>query len=84
MADTLRTQGMSLLQATHLAADRQLCPPATPIGTSGRKKKKSKSKVSKLLLLLFFNVAKESAVIQEQQLKGNSAFGSAERYIIME
>ena len=42
VADTLRTQGMSLLQATHLAADRQLCPPATPIGTSGRKKSKSK------------------------------------------
>ena len=38
VADTLRTQGMSLLQATHLATDRQLCPPATPIGTSGRKK----------------------------------------------
>ena len=38
VADTLRTQGMSLLQATRLAADRQLCPPATPIGTSGRKK----------------------------------------------
>ena len=38
VADTLRTQGMSLLQATRLAADRQLSPPATPIGTSGRKK----------------------------------------------
>ena len=38
VVDTLRTQGMSLLQATRLAADRQLCPPATPIGTSGRKK----------------------------------------------
>ena len=38
VADTLKIQGMSLLQATHLAADRQLCPPATPIGTSGRKK----------------------------------------------
>ena len=38
VADTLRTQGMSLLQATHLATDRQLCPPATPIGTSKRKK----------------------------------------------
>ena len=38
VADTLRTQGMSLPQATRLAADRQLCPPATPIGTSGRKK----------------------------------------------
>ena len=42
VADTLRTQGMSLLQATRLAADRQLCPPATPIGTSGRKKVKVK------------------------------------------
>ena len=38
VADTLKIQGMSLLQATHLAADRQLCPPTTPIGTSGRKK----------------------------------------------
>ena len=38
VADTLKIQGMSLLQATHLAADRQLCPPATPIRTSGRKK----------------------------------------------
>ena len=38
VADTLRTQGMSLLQATRLATDRQLCPPVTPIGTSGRKK----------------------------------------------
>ena len=38
VADTLRTQGMFLLQATHLTTDRQLCPPATPIGTSGRKK----------------------------------------------
>ena len=37
-ADTLRTQEMSLIQATHLTTDRQLCPPATPIGTSGRKK----------------------------------------------
>ena len=27
VADTLRAQGMSLLQATRLAADRQLCPP---------------------------------------------------------
>ena len=40
VAHTLKTQGMSLLQATRLAADRQLCPPATPIGTSGRKKQK--------------------------------------------
>ena len=38
VADTLRTEGMSLLQATRLAADRQLCPLATPTGTSGRKK----------------------------------------------
>ena len=50
VADTLKIQGMSLLQATHLAADRQLCPPATPIGTSGRKKVKVKSKVSIVLL----------------------------------
>ena len=45
VADTLRTQGMSLLQSTRLAADRQLCPPATPTGTSGRNKVKV-SKVS--------------------------------------
>ena len=38
VADTLKIQGMTLLQATHLAADRQLCPPVKPIGTSGRKK----------------------------------------------
>ena len=38
VADTLRTQGMSLLQATRLAADRQLHLPATPTGTGGRKK----------------------------------------------
>ena len=36
VADTLRTQGMSLLQATRLAADRRLCLPATPTGTIGR------------------------------------------------
>ena len=30
VADTLRTQGMSLLQATHLATDKQLCPPPPP------------------------------------------------------
>ena len=39
VADTLRTQGMSLLQATHLAADRQLCPPLP------RYKRKKKVKV---------------------------------------
>ena len=39
MEDTLRTQGISLLQATRLAADRQLYRPATPTGTSGRKSK---------------------------------------------
>ena len=45
VADTLRTQGMSLLQATHLATDRQLCPPVTPIGTNGRKKVKSRFQI---------------------------------------
>ena len=43
VADTIRTQGMSLLQATRLAADRHLYLPATPTGTSGRKKVKVKS-----------------------------------------
>ena len=44
VADTLRTQGMSLLQATHLASDRQLCPPRR---LSVQAEEKSKSKVSK-------------------------------------
>ena len=44
VADTLRTQGMSLLQAIHLATDRQLCPPRRlPV----QAEEKSKSKVSK-------------------------------------
>ena len=38
VADTLRAHGMSPLQATRLAADRQLHLPATPTGISGRKK----------------------------------------------
>ena len=38
VADTLRAHEMSLLQATRLAADRRLYLPATPTGTSGRKK----------------------------------------------
>ncbi|KAL8561121.1 hypothetical protein ACOMHN_033704 [Nucella lapillus] len=38
MADTLRAHEMSLLQATHLAADRRLYLTATPTGTSRRKK----------------------------------------------
>ena len=38
VADTVGAHGMSLLQATRLAADRHLSLPATPKGTSGRKK----------------------------------------------
>ena len=37
VADTLRAQGMSLLQATQLAAVSPNPSPATPTGTSGRK-----------------------------------------------
>ena len=43
MADTLKTQGMSLLQATRLAADRQLYLPVTPTGNL-QAEEKSKSK----------------------------------------
>ena len=54
VADTLRTQGMSLLQATRLAADRQLCPPPPPPPSPPRRlpvqaEEKSKSKVSKMI-----------------------------------
>ena len=38
VADTLREHGMSLHQASRFAADRRLYLPATPTGTSGRKK----------------------------------------------
>ena len=38
VADTVGAHGMSFLQATRLAADRHLSLPATPKGTSGRKK----------------------------------------------
>ena len=36
VADTLRAHDLSLYQASRLAADRRLCLPATPKGTSGR------------------------------------------------
>ena len=42
VADTLRTQGMSLLQATHLAAHRQLCPPRDAYRYKRKKKVKVK------------------------------------------
>jgi len=42
VAETLKFHGLSLLQATRLAADRQLYLPATPQSTSGRKKKRKK------------------------------------------
>ena len=43
VADTLRTQGMSLLQATRLAADRQLCPPRR-LSVQAEEKSKSKER----------------------------------------
>ena len=42
VADTLRTQGMSLLQATRLAADRQLCSPRDAYRYKRKKKVKVK------------------------------------------
>ena len=49
VADTLRTQEMSLLQATRLAADRHLCPP----GDACRYKRKKKVKVKVSTVALF-------------------------------
>ena len=53
VADTLKTQGMSLLQATHLATDRQLCPPrCLPV----QAEEKSKSMKHFLELVCVFSV----------------------------
>ena len=51
VADTLKIQGMSLLQATHLAADRQLCPPRDAYRY--KRKKKVKVKVKYVSLCAF-------------------------------
>ena len=40
VADTLRTRGMSLLQATHPATDRQLCPPPRHLSVQAEEKSK--------------------------------------------
>ena len=54
MADTLKIQGMSLLQATHLAADRQLCPPRDAYRYKRKKKVKVKygKNIPRIIMIL--------------------------------